>query len=72
MLWKERNGKDFEDLEPPRQAIELSFISTFLEWVRLYIGDYSITMIGIDWISSNEKGFVFCFFSLSFACLFFW
>ena len=46
-----------------------------LEWVRLYVDDYPMTMIDfVDWISSKQgeavRRFVFGSFPLSSACLF--
>lgn len=35
-----------------RQAIKLSFMNSFLDWVRLYLDDHSLTMGGFaDWIN---------------------
>ena len=45
-LWKETNRRAFEDSEQTQQAIKLSFMNTFLEWVRLYIDEVPMTMIG--------------------------
>lgn len=51
--WKERNQRALEDLEQFEQAIICSFTNTFLEWVRLYVDDHSLTIIGfVDWLSS--------------------
>ena len=53
-VWQERNRRVFEALELPEHAIKLSFISTFLKWVRSYVEDYSMTMIDfVDWINSK-------------------
>ena len=44
-LWKERNRRSFKDIERLDQAIKSVIMSTYLEWVRVYILDLSSTMI---------------------------
>lgn len=52
--WMESNRKVFEDLEKTKQTIKLSFMNTLLEWVKLYVDDYPMSMIGlVDWITSE-------------------
>lgn len=46
--------------------------TTFFEQAKLYMDDYSMTMIGfvVQLVQSKEKELVFCFLLLSLACLF--
>lgn len=44
-LWKERNSRSFKDIEQLDQAIKSVIMSTYLEWVRVYILDLTSTMI---------------------------
>ena len=61
-IWKKRNSIAFENIENMDQAIKQSFMYNFLGWVRVYIGDYSMTMVDfIDWLSSKwGESVVFC------------
>ena len=50
-LWMKRNRRAFEDLEKREQTIKLSFMNTFVEWVKLYVDVNSMSLIGfVDWI----------------------
>lgn len=50
----ERNKKTFEDSEKTEQAIKLSFMNAFAEWVKLYVDVNPMSLIGlVNWISSE-------------------
>lgn len=66
MLWMKRNRRLFEDIEQSDQAIKPSFMCIFLDWVKVYMNDYSLTMIGfINWwsIKIGTGRVFFCFLS---------
>ena len=50
-LWKERNGRAFNNVERADQAIKYSFLYTFVNWARVYIEDHTVSLIDfIDWL----------------------
>ena len=58
-LWKERNGRAFNDVEQSNQDIKYSFLYNFMNWVRVYIEDYTLFMIDfIDWLFVKRMTFL--------------
>ena len=50
-LWKERNGKAYNDVERTDQAIKYSFVYYFLNWAMVYIEDHTLYLVDfIDWL----------------------
>ena len=50
-LWKERNERVFNDIKRSNQAIKSFFMYTFVNLVRVYIEDHTLSMIDfIDWL----------------------
>ena len=50
-LWKERNGRAFNDVERADQAIKYSFLYNFVNWARVSIEDHILSMVDfIDWL----------------------
>lgn len=66
-IWKEKNMRAFENIEKGDQAIKQSFVYVFCGWVRVYIGDSSLLLDFIDWLSSRWGGRVVFCSSLSFG-----
>ena len=62
-IWRERSGRAFENCE--------SFLYLFLDWIKLYIEDESMSLLDfVDWLGS-PKGVVayFCVFApFGFCC----
>ena len=53
-IWKERNGRAFEDRESSDQTIQSSFLYIFCDWVRVYMGDSVTSLIDfVDWLDST-------------------
>ena len=57
-IWKKKEKKEirefFYNFEKANQTIKQSFLCNFLEWIRVYIGDGSLSMLDfIDWPSSK-------------------
>ena len=53
-IWKERNGRAFEDRESSDQTIQSSFLYIFWDWVRVYMGDSVTSLIDfVDWLDST-------------------
>ena len=51
ILWKERNGRMFNDAERVDQAIKYSFLHYFVNWVRVDIEDHALSLVDfIDWL----------------------
>ena len=51
VLWKEMNGKAFNDVERSDQAVKSFFLCSFVSWVRVYIEGHSLSLIDfIDWL----------------------
>ena len=44
-LWKERNGRTFNDAKRVDQAIKYSFLYYFVNWVRVYIEDHTLSLV---------------------------
>ena len=58
-LWKERNGRAFNDVEQSNQDIKYSFLYNFMNWARVYIEDYTLFMIDfIDWLFVKRMTFL--------------
>lgn len=67
-LWKEKNKRPFENIEQLSQVIKSSFMCIFLDQVRVYIDDYSLTMIGfVDWLGNKGTEVVFYLIVFLFA-----
>ena len=50
-LWKERNGRAFNNIERFDQSIKSLFMYTFVNWGRVYIENHTISIIDfIDWL----------------------
>ena len=50
-LWKERNGRAFNDVERADQAIKYSFLYNFVNLARVSIEDHILSMVDfIDWL----------------------
>ena len=50
-LWKERNGRAFNDVEWADQTIKYSFLYNFVNWARVSIEDHILSMVDfIDWL----------------------
>ena len=50
-LWKERNGRVFNDVERSDQTIKHSFLYTILNWARVYLKDHTLSMFDfIAWL----------------------
>ncbi|RVW42122.1 hypothetical protein CK203_085788 [Vitis vinifera] len=64
-IWKERNRRTFDDMERNNQDIKFIFLYTFVNWVRVYIEEHTLSLIDfVDWLATKEfKGF------LSYSCL---
>ena len=43
-LWKERNGRAFNDVEWADQTIKYSFLYNFVNWARVYMEDHALSM----------------------------
>ena len=51
ILWKERNRRAFNNVERFGQSIKSLFMYTFVNWVRVYIENHTVSMIDfIDWL----------------------
>ena len=48
-LWKERNGRAFNDIERVDQTIKYSFVYFFANWARVYIEDHT-SVDFVDWL----------------------
>ena len=60
-LWKEWNGRAFNDVEWSNQAIKSLFLYTFVNWVRVYIEDQTFSLIDfIDWLFLKLGDDFFC------------
>ena len=54
-LWKERNGKAYNNVERTDQAIKYSFVYYFLNWAMVYIEDHTLYLVDfIDWLFVKE------------------
>ena len=50
-LWKERNGRAFNDVEWADQTIKYSFLYNFVNWARVYMEDHALSMADfVDWL----------------------
>ena len=50
----ESNRRAFENCESLHQTIKNSFLYLFWEWVRLYIGDGSMSLLDfVNWLGSS-------------------
>ena len=47
----ERNGRTFNDVERSNQIIKYILLYTFVNWIRVYIKDHTLSFIDfIDWL----------------------
>ena len=50
-LWKERNGRAFNDVKWAKQAIKFSLLYNFMNWARAYIESHILSLVDfIDWL----------------------
>ena len=50
-LWKERNERAFNDIEQSDQPLKHFFLYTFVNWVRVFMEDHTLSMIDfIEWL----------------------
>ncbi|RVW89084.1 LINE-1 retrotransposable element ORF2 protein [Vitis vinifera] len=53
-IWKERNRRAFDDIERNDQDIKSIFLYTFVNWVRVYIEEHTLSLIDfIDWLATK-------------------
>ncbi|RVW24487.1 putative ribonuclease H protein [Vitis vinifera] len=53
-IWKERNRRVFDDIERNDQDIKSIFLYTFVNWIRVYIEDHTLSLIDfVDWLATK-------------------
>ncbi|KAL6343049.1 hypothetical protein AAG906_017861 [Vitis piasezkii] len=53
-IWKERNRRVFDDIERNDQDIKSIFLYTFVNWVRVYIEEHTLSLIDfVDWLATK-------------------
>ncbi|RVW42464.1 putative ribonuclease H protein [Vitis vinifera] len=53
-IWKERNRRAFNDIERNDQDIKSIFLYTFVNWVRVYIEEHTLSLIDfVDWLATK-------------------
>ena len=54
-IWREKNRRNFKNCENQDQTIKSSFLNLFWEWVRLFSGNNSLSLLEfVDWVSSLQ------------------
>ena len=54
IIWKERNRRAFDDIERNDQDIKSIFLYTFVNWIRVYIEDHTLSLIDfVDWLATK-------------------
>ena len=52
-VWRERNRRAFENCECSYHSLKSYFLYLFWDWVRLYIGEGSLSMLDfVDWLEA--------------------
>ncbi|RVW63006.1 DNA-directed RNA polymerase 3B, chloroplastic [Vitis vinifera] len=53
-IWRERNRRAFDDMERNDQDIKSIFLYTFVNWVRVYIEEHTLSLIDfVDWLATK-------------------
>ena len=52
--WKKRNRRVFNDIKRNEQDIKSIFLYTFVNWARIYIKEYTFSLIDfVDWLATT-------------------